>query len=242
MDARRQTASSLARSHEVSRPTSTPCWPMAVESLSRCSTVRSGTTPRPISTRRAAGGVFSGIRRTKLFATLRSGRWPSMADEPPVPLLRGEFQRRNPEYSPDGNWLAYRSDESGSPGSVCAGRIRVLDRGGAGLSRWRRVNPVWARDGSRLYLCYRTIRLMALPYQPRRSDRQVGSASPVFEAGRLQRERPECNPMTLHRMGAFPGEPHTYEFRSDHVIQTPDQLVIIPQLGPGTHRARAHPD
>ena len=35
-------------------------------------------------------------------------------DEPPVPLLQGEFQRRNPELSPDGNWLAYRSDQTGT--------------------------------------------------------------------------------------------------------------------------------
>ena len=35
-------------------------------------------------------------------------------DEPAVLLLQGEFQRRNAELSPDGNWLTYRSDQTGT--------------------------------------------------------------------------------------------------------------------------------
>ena len=36
-------------------------------------------------------------------------------DQPAVPLLQGTFRRGNAEYSPDGNWLVYRSNQSGTP-------------------------------------------------------------------------------------------------------------------------------
>ena len=65
------------------------------------------------------------------------------------PVIEGAFSRGNAEVSPDGNWLAYRSDHSGQnevyvqpypgPGPT----LPVSIGGGRG--------PVWSADGSDLY-------------------------------------------------------------------------------------------
>ena len=45
-------------------------------------------------------------------------------DRSPTPVLQGEFARGNADISPDGNWLAYSSDQSGQMEITC-NRIRV---------------------------------------------------------------------------------------------------------------------
>jgi len=65
-------------------------------------------------------------------------------------LLNDEFGEATPEISPDGNWLAYTSDESGQEEiyvrpfpDIDAGRWQVSTNGGA--------YPLWARDGQELF-------------------------------------------------------------------------------------------
>ena len=70
-------------------------------------------------------------------------------DHMQVPLLQGEFMRGAAEYSPDGKWLVYRSDESGQmevyaqpypgPGPVVPVSI------GGGNKPW------WASDGAEIF-------------------------------------------------------------------------------------------
>jgi Tol biopolymer transport system component len=68
------------------------------------------------------------------------------------PLVVTEFNEAHPEFSPDGRWLAYTSDESGGPEVYVrpypgpGGRIPISTRGG--------TSPIWAPDGSEIY--YRT--------------------------------------------------------------------------------------
>jgi Tol biopolymer transport system component/predicted Ser/Thr protein kinase len=72
------------------------------------------------------------------------------------PLLNSPFDERNPQFSPDGHWIAYQSNESGEfevyvtpfPGS--AGKIRISKDGGE--------QPRWSRDGKELF--YRNGRKM----------------------------------------------------------------------------------
>jgi Tol biopolymer transport system component len=69
---------------------------------------------------------------------------------PGTPLLAGPASEGSPTVSPDGRWLAYSSDETGSleiyvrpfP-DVDAGRWQVSTRGG--------IHPQWSRDGSELF-------------------------------------------------------------------------------------------
>jgi len=68
---------------------------------------------------------------------------------PVEPFVKTAFNERHPEFSPDGRWVAYASDETGRyevyvrpfPGS--GGRWQISNSGGA--------LPVWSRKGSELY-------------------------------------------------------------------------------------------
>jgi Tol biopolymer transport system component/predicted Ser/Thr protein kinase len=89
---------------------------------------------------------------------------PLFGDRKPFPYPRTEFQESQPRLSPDGRWLAYRSDESKryeihvvsfpQPG----GKWQISTDGGQ--------SPVWSRDGRELY--YRSLdnKIMAVEIKP----------------------------------------------------------------------------
>jgi serine/threonine-protein kinase len=97
--------------------------------------------------------------------------------EPAVPLLQGDFGRGNAEYSPDGDWLVYRSDQSGTmevyvqpypgPGPVVPASIGGGD------------DVMWSVDGSRLF--YRLgDQMMAAPFEA--SDQaRIGTPTVLFQ-------------------------------------------------------------
>jgi len=66
-----------------------------------------------------------------------------------VPFLATRFRERQPDFSPDGQWLAYTSDESGRdeiyvrPVAGPGGKTPISTSGG--------TEPLWARDGRRLF-------------------------------------------------------------------------------------------
>ena len=67
-----------------------------------------------------------------------------------IPVLETTFNESNPNVSPDGQWLAYQSNESGSEEiyvrpfpDVDSGRWQVSTGGG--------VQPLWARNGQELF-------------------------------------------------------------------------------------------
>ncbi len=74
---------------------------------------------------------------------------PLDGERKPQPFLRTRFKEWFPEFSPDGQWLAYESDESGRfeiyvqqyPGS--GGKVQISNEGGA--------RPVWSHDGRTLF-------------------------------------------------------------------------------------------
>ena len=72
------------------------------------------------------------------------------SDTPRVLLGEKEFNEQNPQISPDGRWLAYQSDESGSPQiwvrpfpDTNAGRWQITTEGG--------TRPLWNRNGRELF-------------------------------------------------------------------------------------------
>jgi serine/threonine-protein kinase len=94
------------------------------------------------------------------------------SDDPPKPLVATEFNELNAEISPDGRWLAYRSNESGRDEvyvrpfpNVAAALWQVSTDGGQ--------HPVWARSGDELF--YRALdgSLMRVPVE----------LQPMFSAG-----------------------------------------------------------
>jgi Tol biopolymer transport system component len=89
-------------------------------------------------------------------------------------VVQSRFDEIEGQFSPDGHWLAYASDESGRDEVYVrpfpeAGRTwQVSGTGGS--------QPRWARDGHELFYVAPDSRLMALPIR-------IPSAAQALEAG-----------------------------------------------------------
>jgi eukaryotic-like serine/threonine-protein kinase len=100
-------------------------------------------------------------------------------DHEPVPFLRTEFNERSGQFSPDGRWVAYTSDESGRDEIY----VREFSSGpgvgsadGAGkwlISKGGGTDPRWRGDGNELFYVASDGKLMSVGI----------SAKPAFEAG-----------------------------------------------------------
>ena len=84
---------------------------------------------------------------------------PLSRDRKPIPYLQTEFSEAGGQYSPDGKWVAYFSDESGSNEVYVrsvrptGGELLVSSSGG--------VRPIWRRDGREIFYLSATGSLMA---------------------------------------------------------------------------------
>jgi dipeptidyl aminopeptidase/acylaminoacyl peptidase len=69
--------------------------------------------------------------------------------KPPFVFVNSKFEDRMPQFSPDGRWVAYMSDESGRPEiylrsfAASGGQFSVSTTGG--------IMPRWRKDGKELY-------------------------------------------------------------------------------------------
>ena len=74
---------------------------------------------------------------------------PLTGERKPVPLLTGPTDDKMPRISPDSKWLAYVSDESGA--EEVYGRLLSGPGGRVAVSAGGGMEPVWSRDGKRLF-------------------------------------------------------------------------------------------
>lgn len=86
---------------------------------------------------------------------------PLAGERQPIPYLQTPFQEFFATFSPDGNWVAYTSDESGQQEIYVqpfqgSGEKRRVSTGGGYLPRWR-------RDGKELFYLAADNHLMAVP-------------------------------------------------------------------------------
>jgi Tol biopolymer transport system component len=102
----------------------------------------------------------------------------SLDGEPrPTPWLRSAFNERNPRFSPDGRWIAYDSDESGTR------EIYVALTDGAGEKK--RISPSggkaprWRRDGRELLYVAPDDSLVSVPITLG-ANLQAGTGAPLF--------------------------------------------------------------
>ena len=106
------------------------------------------------------------------------GVWalPMDGDRKSIPVVTSTFEERDAQFSPDGRWMAYQSNESGQfeiyaqlfPRGM---RVRITPSGGAQV-RWR-------DDGRELFYIALDGRLMAVPIQLDAAKRTIESGTPV---------------------------------------------------------------
>jgi eukaryotic-like serine/threonine-protein kinase len=147
-----------------------------------------------------------------------------MAGKKPIAFLESEFNELQPDFSPDGRWIAYTSDESGTQevyvrrfeaAPARAAAIRMSVQGGS--------HPKWRRDGKELFYLAPDRKLMSVEVDP----------SPVFRAG-----PPRTLFQTRVEMADFLVN---YEVAADgqrFLVNSPDDT----QLGPLTVIVNWNPD
>lgn len=103
---------------------------------------------------------------------------PLAGDRVPMPLVQTRFNEQEAEFSPDGRWLAYSSDESGrlevyvQPFGSPGGRLQISPGGGG--------EPMWRRDGRELFYLAADRRLMAVEVRGTTTF-EAGMPRPLFQ-------------------------------------------------------------
>ncbi len=105
---------------------------------------------------------------------------PLHGDRKPFPVVETSFEEKDAQFSPDGRWIAYQSNETGRfeiyvqpfPGP---GRKEVISTNGGAQVRWR-------RDGRELFYVALDGRLIAVPirFAPDGQTLEAGAAVPLF--------------------------------------------------------------
>jgi hypothetical protein len=99
---------------------------------------------------------------------------PLFGEQKPYAFLQTQFSEQYPQFSPDGHWVAYVSNESGND-EVYVARFdnpvqkwRISTTGG--------TRPRWRRDGKELFYVAADNSLMVMPIK---SDDSFEAAAPV---------------------------------------------------------------
>ena len=105
---------------------------------------------------------------------------PRFGERKPYAYLQGSFNVGQGQFSPDGHWIAYSSDESGRA------EVYVTPFPGGG-SKWQisaagGTSPRWRRDGKELFYLAADSELMAAEVDTSGSSFQVAAVRPLFHA------------------------------------------------------------
>jgi len=102
---------------------------------------------------------------------------PMTGERKPFPVLQSSFDEIEGQFSPDGRWLAYASNESGRyeiyirTFPETGGKWQVSVAGG--------VQPRWQRNGHELYYLAPDTGLMAVPIRPAPEAHTLEAGTPV---------------------------------------------------------------
>jgi serine/threonine protein kinase/Tol biopolymer transport system component len=112
---------------------------------------------------------------------------PLSGDRKPVPFLQTPFNEYDGQFSPDGRWVAYGSDESGKD------EVYVAPFPGPG-GKWQistavGTYPRWRRDGTEIFYLAPDNKLMAAAVNGKGSRFEVGAVKPLFETRALDPTR-----------------------------------------------------
>ena len=124
-------------------------------------------------------GRFFLFRTRPLNETTGWDIWaaPLEGDGQPFPVVRTSFEDRTAQFSPDGRWVAYETNQSGRF------QIHVQPFPGPGastpVSTGGGVQPRWRPDGREIFYVAPDGRLMAVPVVPPASGQDIELGSPV---------------------------------------------------------------
>ena len=101
----------------------------------------------------------------------RSDLWlmPLAGDRKPTVYVNSEFNETHGQFSPNGQWIAYTSDESGRPEIYVRPFPLTADSGKWTVSTGGGVTPRWRRDGKELFFLttkVRTVMVAEVSYTP----------------------------------------------------------------------------
>ena len=103
---------------------------------------------------------------------------PLDGKQPPSVFLNSKFEERSPQFSPDGRWVAYMSDETGRPEiylrpfPASSGQFPVSTTGG--------IAPRWRKDGKELYYIAPDSKLMAVSMATTGRAPEMGAPVALF--------------------------------------------------------------
>jgi hypothetical protein len=105
---------------------------------------------------------------------------PLFGDRKPFPYLSTNFEKDSAQFSPDGRWIAYSSDETGrfeiyvAPFPGPGGKWQISTNGG--------FFPVWRSDGTELfYVALDNTTFMGAEIRTKGTTFEVHAVRPLFQ-------------------------------------------------------------
>jgi Tol biopolymer transport system component len=132
-------------------------------------------------TRQHATNYTAAPHLTNVEAVSKFQIWilPQFGDRKPFPFLPSSYTELSPEFSPDGRWIAYLSDESGNfqiyvaafPGAET--KLQVSSSGG--------ISAAWRADGKELFYLDLSGRMMAVEVKAIGGKLELGTPRSLFQ-------------------------------------------------------------
>jgi Tol biopolymer transport system component len=145
---------------------------------------------------------------------------PLFGDRKPLVIAKTPFAETCGRFSPDGHWVAYCSDESGSyevyvqPFPGLGPKVPVSIGGG----RW----PRWRRDGRELFYVANDNRLMAVPLVWKGERFEAGPPRPLF-------------PIRVETTGGYEPSADGQRFLVTTVVSEASPITVILNWKPPAH-------
>src|ERR1700688_1000555 len=108
---------------------------------------------------------------------------PIGGDGKPMPYLVTPFNESQAQFSPDGRWVVYTSNETGTK-EVYVRPFPMSSAGKCPVSNGGGSQPRWRRDGKELFYFAPDSTLMAVDVSAAGSDLKLGDAKSLFRATR----------------------------------------------------------